>query len=126
MEFSCGVQVTGSSVIYGFRSAFFHIHCAGSSLLALSRLTREFIAALLFAALGSRQLVLSSDTPSPCLAELYPSRLQLLQAAFPHVWLQLPPGFSYAISFQCPFSPMVGMASQCFWSWAPQHPSLDP
>lgn len=56
MEFSCGVQVTGSSFIYRFRYAYFHIHCAGSSLLALSHLTREFISVLLFAALGSRQL----------------------------------------------------------------------
>ena len=50
MEFSCGGQVTGSSFIYRFRYAYFHIRSAGSSLLALSHLTREFISALLFAA----------------------------------------------------------------------------
>ena len=56
MEFSCGVQVTGK-FIYRFRYAYFHIHCAGSSLLALSHLTCEFISVLFFTALGSRQLI---------------------------------------------------------------------
>ena len=42
MGFSCGVQVTGNSFIYRFRYVYFHIHCAGSSLLALSHLTCEF------------------------------------------------------------------------------------